>query len=58
MTKNTFGILWLIFAVVCAIGIYSVRVKDGQGQGHLAFNAVTWVFWVTVVGLILGYFVE
>ena len=32
MTKNTFGILWLIFAVVCAIGIYSVRVKNDFGK--------------------------
>ena len=36
----------------------SIRVKNGQGQGHLAFNVVTWFLWMTIVGLILGYFVD
>ena len=58
MTKNTFAILWLIFGVVLAFGLYSIRVKNGRGQGHLAFNVVTWFLWMTIVGLILGYFVD
>ena len=58
MSKNTFGILWGLFSLILAIGLYSIRVKNGRGQGHLAFNVVTWFLWVTVVGLILSNFIE
>ena len=58
MSKNTFGIIWCLAAVLIAFALYLNKIDHARSQGHLAFGILTWIFWVTIIGLILQNFIE